>query len=404
MYEQKILASILKDRSNWESIKDHVVEGDFTPQAERIWFLVDEYYLADATTKSVDSDILISRLGRALKNPKHVEMFKTLIKSLPQDVSGINVVKEFLENKRHNLGMEIAHAITEERPDEALKLIEDWRVLSTTEELEQEEHAYEIIEKRSTTDLLSDIDVTNRVPLYPSDLNVRINGGALRGHNVLFFARPEVGKTALALNLLRKPCKLGNKVLYFGNEDPILEVMRRALSSFSGRTWEEHIKDPEKSDALAYENGFGNVEFIDLSPGNLTEVETLVKKFEPCMFVVDQVGNLSYGKSENRTLGLWGLMRGMRRIAKKYKTVAVSLHQAGDSAEGKLILDMGDLEWSNTGMQGQVDLMVGVGVDDAFEAKDWRMFSLPKNKLSGLHGYFPVSIDRTLHRYRSLGN
>ncbi len=402
--ESKIIAALLRDRKSYETIKDHVEDGDFSPQAERLFLQIEEYYLADGDAKSVDTDILLSRLGRDVNNPKHLEMFKTFVKGLPEDVSSINVVKEFLDNKKHILGMELAHAITENKQAEITKLIEDWQLLASSDTLEDTDKSYEIVEKRGTSDLASAVNADGRIPLYPRDLNERVNGGALRGHHILFCARPEVGKTTLAVNLMRRPCKEGHKVLYFGNEDPLLEVMQRALCSFSGRTWEEHLKAPKESDALAYEQGFNNVEFIDLTPGNLGEIETLVKQFEPAMFIVDQVSNLSFGKSDNYTLQLGHLMKGMRRIAKKYKTVAVSIHQAGDSAQDKLILEMGDLDWSNTAIQAQLDLMVGIGMNKEFEAKDWRMFSLPKNKLSGKHDYFPVVIDREHFRYRSLGN
>jgi hypothetical protein len=56
---------------------------------------------------------------------------------------------------------------------------------------------------------------------------------------------------------------------------------------------------------------------------------------------------------------------------------------------------MNDVEWSNTGIPGAADLMIGIGVDEEYLATNKRMLSIPKNKVNGRHGAFPVWIDPT---------
>ena len=71
----------------------------------------------------------------------------------------------------------------------------------------------------------------------------------------------------------------------------------------------------------------------------------------------------------------------------------MSVTQAGESAQNKLVLSMGDVEWSNTGIPGAADLMIGIGLDDEYLSTDKRMLSIPKNKVNGRHGAFPTWIN-----------
>ena len=81
--------------------------------------------------------------------------------------------------------------------------------------------------------------------------------------------------------------------------------------------------------------------------------------------------------------------------------MVITVTQAGDSASGKSILDMGDVDSSNTGIPAQADVMVGIGMSDEDEANGRRVISLPKNKPGGNHGTFPVLVDPTKSRIRS---
>jgi hypothetical protein len=86
----------------------------------------------------------------------------------------------------------------------------------------------------------------------------------------------------------------------------------------------------------------------------------------------------------------------MRNIAKRRRVVVISVTQAGDSAANKSILDMGDVDFSNTGIPATADLMIGLGAsfDDV---KAGRMvLSLCKNKIGGRHAVIPVMVDYTL--------
>ena len=77
--------------------------------------------------------------------------------------------------------------------------------------------------------------------------------------------------------------------------------------------------------------------------------------------------------------------------------------QAGDSAARKAVLDLGDVDYSNTGIPAQADLMVGLGANDHHAKNGEIVFSLPKNKISGVHEYFACAVEPQLSKIVSLG-
>ena len=103
-------------------------------------------------------------------------------------------------------------------------------------------------------------------------------------------------------------------------------------------------------------------------------------------------------KSDNRVVGLERAATEARNLGKRRKVLVVSISQAGDSASGKRVLDRGDVDFSNVGIPGQCDLMIGLGADENMERSNLRMISLPKNKISGDHDPIVITIDPTISK------
>jgi hypothetical protein len=59
----------------------------------------------------------------------------------------------------------------------------------------------------------------------------------------------------------------------------------------------------------------------------------------------------------------------------------MSVTQAGDSADGKKFLEMGDVDYSNTGIPAACDVLLGIGADDSMIRLSERGISFPKNKV-----------------------
>jgi hypothetical protein len=121
---------------------------------------------------------------------------------------------------------------------------------------------------------------------------------------------------------------------------------------------------------------------------------------KPDMIVVDQLKNVAISE-DNRALQLDKLARQVRELGIAHNCVTMSVTQAGESGSGKLVLGMTDVEWSNTGIPGAADLMIGIGVNEEWDNQGKRMISLPKNKINGRHGSFPVWVDPQLTAFMS---
>jgi hypothetical protein len=127
-----------------------------------------------------------------------------------------------------------------------------------------------------------------------------------------------------------------------------------------------------------------------------------VVKHKPDVLIVDQIRNVQV-RAENRTNELEKVARGMRDFARIYNLLAVSVTQAADSARNKLELDMGDIDGSNIGIPGACDVMIMVGMDQAYYDNDERVVNLAKNKLTGEHSKWVVGISKQISRVRDPG-
>ena len=128
-------------------------------------------------------------------------------------------------------------------------------------------------------------------------------------------------------------------------------------------------------------------------------MEAWIEKYRLELVVVNQFVNLKSTAQENRVLELRTLAVGTRAIAKRQRCVMVLVGQAGETGENRRVLRMGDFEFSNTVVQAQMDLIIGIGTDEAMP-EGYRMWSLPKNKLGGIHDPFMVPTDPWRNRVK----
>ena len=240
-----------------------------------------------------------------------------------------------------------------------------------------------------------------RITLYPLALDSKLSEGARRGNHIVVFARPNTGKTAFTLNLTRGFLRDGMRVLYLMNEEPAAQVLKRLISRITGLQGKEVDNDIPGAVARA-EPLLKNLTLVDINPGTISEIRGLIKTVSPDVVVVDQMRNITLNE-DNRVLALDKLAQAMRNLAKEHNVLMVTVTQAGDSARNKLVLDDGDIDFSNTGVPAAADLIVGIGVDDDHRARGRRVISIAKNKLGSDHSSFPVQIDESLAKFLSIG-
>lgn len=400
MRERHVLSSCIQSREAYERVQTHVHEHELSEQGKIVWRGVSDYYDADPLARCADPELLGEAIARTVPVDKHKEMFRRLVHSIAEfEASPANVVQDLIGAKRERIGQELAAELLAGRPaDELLEKYND--ILVTTDFEDEEEDArqgYSVVDLVNT-----DFDRDNLIHVLPDSLNKRLDGGVKPGHHILVYARPEMGKTMLVIEMMAGFARHGHTTLYIGNEDPMADINMRVVNRLSGMTKLEVQADPQKADTLAREAGYENMILKSLTPGTVREITQLIEKFQPDVLVLDQLRNLSMGQ-DNYVLALEGAAKQARQWAKRYSCVVVSVTQAGDSAAGKAVLDMGDVDFSNTGIPSQCDVMVAMGASEAQLNAGERMLSLPKNKVSGIHEYFAVSVEPHLSKVMPLG-
>lgn len=400
MRENHVLSSSIRSREAFERVVNHIERDDFTEQGWVIWSGIVEYYDADGSATTIDGEILSESICRHIPADKHKELFRSIIGGLVQaEVSVPNVVSDLLATKRDRVGRQLAAALLDgSSPGE---LLNSYGELLAAEDLGEAE----VTEERvglSVSDLVADkFNTDNLIKVMPESLNKRLGGGVKPGHHLILFARPEMGKTMMTIEMMAGFARQGLQVLYIGNEDPIDDINMRVVNRLSGMTKEEVLKDPTTADTKAREAGYENIVLAPLAPGTPREITQLIEKHQPAVLVLDQLRNLNMSQ-DNYVLALENAAKQARQWAKRYSCVVVSVTQAGDSAARKAVLDMGDVDYSNTGIPSQADVMIGMGANAEHAKNGEVVLSLPKNKVSGIHEYFACGVQPHLSKIVSI--
>lgn len=400
--EQLILSVILKNRESYYLIASYINLRSYSREFQLVFNFIGDYYNRDEGAYSVDRQLIGELISTAIANEKHTERFLSMIdEALATDTSDTNVRQVVLQAKQREVGQELALAIANGKDHE--NLVDEYRELMRYTSLDELlERGVEVFTHEDADRVLDEaIDPSNRLAVYPLALNQRLDGGLSGSDHLTLYGRPEMGKTAAVLTIAGGFARQDAPGIVFNNEERINRLYIRQISNLTGLSKPEIFNDPRRARDLAEERGFRNIKFISLSPGTLRQIEEFVEKEEPRWIIVDQLRNLAI-KSESRTNQLEAAASGIRNIVKKYNIVGVSVTQAGDSAEGKAVLDMGDIDYSNTGVPAAADVLLGIGATHDQLEQGIRVFSLSKNKVGGEHDSFPVRINPLISKYVSI--
>lgn len=405
--EQPLLAASLRSRADYDLICNYIElrSNSYSKQFQIVMKKVGEYYKRDPDAAHVEAPILLAQIAESIRNEKHVQRFNELVnESLATTGSDINVRAAILMSKQQETGDKLSQALAVDSTDPKVdKLLEELTELRRATSLDDlSEKGLTIHQQVDLKALIhKEFNPDSLIKVYPTSLNERFDGGAKRGHHIILFARTEVGKSGLCTSMNAGFMRHGLKTLYCINEDRDEDLIMRHVSCLTGMTKHQIIADPDRAQAIAEDVGFHNTTIVGMSPGTPHQIEGLVEELKPDVVIVDQIRNL-HMKSENRTNQLEAAATAMRNIGKKHNVLMISATQAGDSARNKLILDDGDIDYSNTGIPAQADVLIGMGMDATFEAEGLRNLCLIKNKISGNHDNFPVKINPPLSRVTSV--
>ena len=400
--ELHLLSVMLRDRDSFYLILQHMNQKLYSREFIIVVEFIQDYYDRDEKAKSVSLDLLHELVRSSTNNDKHADKFIALIdEAYGLDTSDSNVKQAVLLMKRREKGQELAMAIANDKDHEAL-LTDYSEIVKYTSLEDLTEKGVEVFENTDLDELIEHTVRDRQVlRVYPLALNERLDGGLSGSDSVVIYGRPEIAKTGLILTMANGFARQGARGIVFNNEERIERLRLRAFCNSAGMTVNEVRADPETAKKKAEENGFYNIVFIALSPGTPAQIEAFVERYQAKWFIVDQLRNLAM-KSENRTNQLEAAQTAIRNIGKKWNAISISVTQAGDSAEGKAVLEMGDVDNSNTGIPGACDVLLGIGATDEQKVSGIRVLSLCKNKIGGIHDSFPVKFNQWLSRYISI--
>ena len=222
---------------------------------------------------------------------------------------------------------------------------------------------------------------------------------------MIIFARPETGKSALAVSLCAAPdgfCQQGAKVLYIGNEEATRRTKLRAIQSFTGMTTSEIQANPDiaSSRYLAIRD---RLIMKDAQEWDMNMLDGYVARIKPSILVIDQLDKVNIsGQFGGTHEKLREIYRQARELAKRHECAIIAVSQASAEAEGRVRLDFSMMENSRTGKAAEADLICGVGKssgEDDDGPDPTRFLQISKNKLSGWHGQIICNLQAEITRY-----
>lgn len=401
-FEGQLISAAIQSRSAWEKIAAHFDPAEFSA-ISKVWLpIIEEWYKNDPQAQSIDRDVL-AEIGKVrVPNKKHKEVVLGFLRDLPPSPSPENLVHVALEFKRHAVGQQLSAALLAGDKARVDGLWDSYDALRAATALPETGPRQEWRDALPVEQLLSKVGTANKIGLAPGKLNERTNGGALPGHSIIVFARPEEGKSTFVINMGASFVRRSIRTMYVGNEDDIDGLKLRMVGRLTGMTQEEIEAEPEKAYARFRElGGEEHLLMTQLPHGRLSTVAKRIEEFEPKVLIVDQIRNLhSASNTDGMTAKLEALAMEWRDMLITYQLVGIAVTQA-NPPHGKLWLGMEDIDSSKTGLPAQADLILGLNSNDEMKARNERAVSISKNKLSSAanaHEGFIVTIDKQRSR------
>ena len=259
--------------------------------------------------------------------------------------------------------------------------------------------------RETPADLSSFLELSHPDNLIPFNLPgaEEMLPGLAGGHNVIIFARPEVGKSSLTAQFVSGWLRQGPRVNYYGNEEPVwkigLNVVRNALSMSDRELQDNKARHPER--LAEWDVLQENLKLVDCVGMTLGDLRAHVKRTKPKFIVVDQADKVETGSADRYTHGvLKDIYASIRTIAKESDAITVNVSQAGADADGRRWLSYSMLDNSKTGKAGEADLIIGVGTDPGEANRNpMRYLCISKNKINGVHGQITTIFEHTRNQW-----
>jgi replicative DNA helicase len=348
--EKAIINSLIFDPALFEQIENTVKKEDFYhPSHQQIFGAIQELYFSDAP---IDEMFIKKRLEKDKEYDENV--FLQVLSASP--LANLEpYVGELQEKARKRSLFKLSSAIQTsivEQDIDASKVIDSVESelfnLSQVSRKSDFREALEIV--NSTRELVKERMERDGSELIGVDTGFtqlnEMTTGFGEGDLIIVGARPAMGKTAFALNIVDTLIKKGDGVAFFSLEMPAEQLMLRILSMRASVPLQNirkgNLDDDQQrrvEDSLAkiakeplYVDDQGSVNINQLR----SKLRKLVSKHsEIRLAVVDYLQIMSSSTSKDRHLEVSDISRGLKMLARELKIPIIALSQLNRSLESR---------------------------------------------------------------------
>lgn len=215
---------------------------------------------------------------------------------------------------------------------------------------------------------------------WRSDFLNKSIGPLRKGNFGFYFGRPEIGKTAFftsEASFMAEQLEEDEHLIVVLNEEPGQKTKLRFYCAALGISLRELLANKAGNQRVLTDKFGRKLVFYDDAGVNRFTIERLCKEYKPGLIWIDQLDKVYGFTGERPDIAFKKQYQWARELSKKYAPV-VGVCQASGSAEGKMYLDLDDVDGSKTAKQGEADWIIGIGRNDN---EFVRGYSLLKNKL-----------------------
>lgn len=238
-------------------------------------------------------------------------------------------------------------------------------------------------------------------------------GSLRKGDFGFLFARPETGKTTFLASeisyMLQNLPEDAGPIIWLNNEEAGNKVMIRLYQAYFGVRLDQLLSNTRKYQEEFNRQVQGRFKLVDDANIHKSQVEKLLKQFQPSLVVYDQIDKVKGFDADREDLRLGAIYTWARELAKAYAP-SIGVCQADGSGDGQKWLTMANVANAKTSKQAEADWILGIGATYAAGSETTRYLNLSKNKLQGdtdtvsnmRHGRTECLIEPNIARYRDI--
>ncbi len=354
--EQSVLGGMMIVNDSWDNIADTVAESDFYRAAHR------QIYAQMGRLVEADEPIDVITLAEALNNAGELEAVGGLpyLTELARNTPSVANIRAYAKVVRERSTLRAMIAMANQVSDSAFNAEgrDSGELLG-----EAERHIMAITEGRPNQGEPKEVNpllkqTVDRIDeLFNSEGSItgvstgfidldEMTSGLQKSDLVIVAARPSMGKTTFAMNMVEHAVLNGDKpVIVFSMEMPAESLVMRMISSI-GRIDQTKVRTGklDEADWPKLSAAVGQLKdkplFIDDTPAlTPTEIRSRTRRIarkhgEPGMIMIDYLQLMQVaGRGEGRTAEISEISRSLKTIAKEFNCPVVALSQLNRSLE-----------------------------------------------------------------------